>query len=90
MKASEQIYWTKAVLGLITGLICFYAQSILEVQSQIVLMTGITIYILISEAVAIIFKIDRNRTIKIAIGAFLFIWIFTWTLLNTLHYFTWV
>ena len=90
MKASEQIYWTKAELGLITGLICFYAQSILEVQSQIVLMTGVTIYILISEAVAIIFKIDRNRTIKIAIGAFLFIWIFTWTLLNTLHYFTWV
>lgn len=90
MKASEKVYWTKAALGPITGLICFYVQTSLDIHGQIALMLGTTLYIAFSEAAAMIFKVDRNRTIKIALGAFLFTWIFTWTLLNTLSYFAWV
>jgi hypothetical protein len=29
--------------------------------------------------------VDRNRTIRIGVGAYLFIWIFVWTILNTLY-----
>ena len=53
-------------------------------------MVGVSLYIAYSEALAIVFKVDRNRTIKIAIGAFLFLWILVWTLLNTMGQFGWV
>ncbi len=90
MKTSEQIYWVKTVLAVITGIICYYFQTSLEIQNQIVLMIGATLYIAYSESLAIVFKVDRNRTIKIAIGAFVFLWIITWTLLTTFGQFGWL
>ena len=90
MKTSEQIYWIKTVLAIITGFVCYYVQTAIAVQSQIVLMIGITLYIAYSETLAIVFKVDRNRTIKIALGAFLFIWILIWTLLTTMGHFGWL
>ena len=90
MKTSETIYWIKAALALLTGGICFYIQTTLGIQNQIALMVGVSLYIAYSEALAIVFKVDRNRTIKIAIGAFLFLWILVWTLLNTMGQFGWV
>ena len=90
MRTSEQIYWVKAGLGLLTGAICYFVQSSFELQGQLALMIGATLYIAYSEGLAIVFKEDRNRTIKIAIGAFLFLWIFTWTFLNTLAHYGWI
>ena len=90
MKASEQVYWIKAALGVITGVICYYAQSGLGLQGQLAFMIGATLYIAYSEALAMVTKVDRNRTIKIALGAFLFLWILTWTLLYTMSYYGWL
>jgi hypothetical protein len=90
LKASEQVYWIKAALGLITGGICFYAQSGLGMQGQLAFMIGATLYIAYSEAIAMVIKIDRNRTIKIALGAFLFLWMLSWTLLNTMGFYGWL
>jgi hypothetical protein len=90
LKNSEKIYWIKAALGLVTGLICYFIQSIVQFQGQIVLMVGITLYIIYSEVLAIIFEENRNRTIRIAIGAFIFLWIFMWTLLNTMSQYGWI
>ena len=90
MKISEKVYWVKAVLGLVTGVICYYVQSILGLQGQIALMVGVTLFIGVSEALAMVFKVDRNRTIKIAMGAFLFLWIFMWTMLNTMGMYGWI
>ena len=90
MKASEQVYWVKTALGIVTGSLCFFIQSSFELQGQLMLMIGATLYIGYSEALAILFKVDRDRTIKIAIGAFLFTWIFTWTFFNTLGYYGWI
>jgi len=90
LKASEKVYWVKAALGLVTGVICYYLQSILELQGQIALMLGVTLFIAFSEALAMVFKVDRNRTIKIAMGAFLFLWMFSWTLLNTMGFYGWI
>ncbi len=90
MKDSEKIYWVKAGLGLVTGVICYYVQSILVLQGQIALMVGITLYIAYSEVLAMVLKVDRNRTIKIAMGAFLFLWIFMWTLLHTMGFYGWI
>ncbi|MFC1802628.1 hypothetical protein ACFL0D_01550 [Thermoproteota archaeon] len=90
MKTSEQIYWVKAALGPITGVLCYYVQSIFQLQGQIALMLGATLYIAYSEALAMVFKTDRNRTIRIALGAFLFLWMLSWTLFNTMGRFGWV
>jgi len=90
LKTSEKVYWIKAALGLITGVICYYVQSVLAIQGQISLMIGITLYIAYSEGLAMLFKEDRNRTIKIAMGAFLFLWVFSWTLLNTMATYGWI
>jgi hypothetical protein len=90
LKTSEKVYWTKALLAIVTGLICFISQSIFDLLGQSAVMVGIILYIASSEIAAVVFKIDRNRTFKIAIGAFLFVWMFTWTLLNTLSHFAWI
>ena len=46
MKASEQVYWIKAALGLITGGLCDYVQTGFGLQGQLAFMIGVTLYIL--------------------------------------------
>ena len=87
MKESEKVYWIKAVLGLATGLITFYINSS---QGEIALMIGTVLYIAYSEAAAMMFNVDRDRTIKIGMGAFLFLWMLSWTLLNTMGTYGWI
>ena len=84
MKDSEKVYWIKALLGIATGFVTFYIQSKLGFQGEIALMAGISLYIAYSEAASMLLKVDRDRTIKIAMGAFLFLWMLSWTLLNTM------
>lgn len=90
MKNSEKVYLVKAALGLVTGVLCYYVQSILGLQGQIALMVGVTLFIAYSEVLAMVFKVDRNRTIKIAMGAFLFLWMFSWTILHTMGIYGWI
>ena len=90
MKNSEKVYSVKAALGLVTGVLCYYVQSILGLQGQIALMVGVTLFIAYSEVLAMVFKVDRNRTIKIAMGAFLFLWMFSWTILHTMGIYGWI
>jgi len=90
LKDSEKVYWIKALLGIITGYITFYIQSKLGFQGEIALMAGISLYIAYSEVTSILLKVDRDRTIKIAMGAFLFLWLLSWTLLNTMGVSGWL
>lgn len=90
MKQSEKIYWIKALLGLSTGFITFYVQSGLGLQGELALMSGTVLYIGYSEALAKLFGIERDRTIKIGLGSFLFLWMLSWTLLNTMGTFGWI
>ena len=64
---------------------CFYLNRYLGLQEHITLMTGLTLYIALSEGLAVITEIERDRTLKIGIGAFIFLWMLAWTLLNTLY-----
>ena len=89
MKESEKVYWVKALLAIATGYITFYIQSKMGFQGELALMAGTVLYIAYSEAAAMVFKVDRDRTIKIALGAFLFLWMLSWTLLNTMGAYNW-
>ena len=90
MKESEKVYWIKALLGIATGYVTFYIQSKLGFQGEIALMAGISLYIAYSEVASMVLKVDRERTIKIAMGAFLFLWLLSWTLLNTMGVTGWL
>jgi len=70
---------------LINGGLCFYLNRYLGLNEHIALMAGLTLYIAVSEGLAVITKIERERTLKIGIGAFIFLWMLAWTLLNTLY-----
>ena len=85
MKPSEKVYWMKAGGALVTGALCMYLNSYLFLQEHLTLMAGVSVYAALSESLALLTGIDRNRTIKIGVGAFLFLWLFAWTLLHTLN-----
>ncbi|MCK4438762.1 hypothetical protein KAV47_06780 [Candidatus Bathyarchaeota archaeon] len=63
---------------------CFYLNRHLGLHEHIALMAGLTLYIALSEGLAVVTEIERDRTLKIGIGAFIFLWMIAWTLLNTL------
>jgi hypothetical protein len=84
MKDSDQIYWIKSALAIVTGALTMISNTYFGVHDTISVLIGIAIYFAISEIMSMIKNIDRNRTIRIGIGAFLFIWIFSWTLFNTI------
>jgi hypothetical protein len=90
LKESEKVYWIKALLGIATGFITFYIQTKLGFQGELAVMAGVSLYIAYSEAAAMVFKVDRDRTIRIAMGAFLFLWMLSWTLLNTMGVYGWI
>jgi hypothetical protein len=85
VKPSEQVYWIKAAGAVLAGGICMYLRSIAGLQEGLTILVGIAIYIALSEVLAVLTEVDRNRTIRIGVGAYLFIWIFVWTILNTLY-----
>lgn len=64
---------------------CFCLNKYLGLNEYITLMAGLTLYIALSEGLAVITEIERDRTLKIGIGAFIFLWMIAWTLLNTLY-----
>ena len=90
MKESEKVYWIKALLGIVTGYITFYIQTKMGFQGEVALMAGVSLYIAYSEIAARVIEVDRDRTIRIAMGAFLFLWMLSWTLLNTMGVYNWI
>jgi hypothetical protein len=84
VKASDKIYWIKVGGAIVVGILTTLFNKYLGLEGNTTFMLGITIYIIFSEALAIIIKMDRSRTLRIGVGAFLFIWVVIWTLLNTI------
>jgi hypothetical protein len=84
LKDSEQIYWIKAAVGILTGPLSYLVNNYVKSQT-IGLAVGILVFFAISEVVSMVKNIDRSRAMRIGIGAFLFLWIFTWTLINTMY-----
>ena len=85
MKPSDQVYWIKAAGAVLAGGVCMYLRSVAGLQEGLTILVGIAIYLALSEALAVFTGVDRNRTIRIGVGAYLFIWIFVWTILNTFY-----
>jgi hypothetical protein len=83
LKDSDQVYWIKAAVAVLTGALSMLVSNYTNNETMGVIV-GIAVFFADSEILSLVKKIDRNRTMRIAVGAFLFLWIFSWTLLNTL------
>jgi hypothetical protein len=84
MKPSEKLYWVKAGLALIAGIVCFSLQMYANIDGVLVFTLGTLFYMASSELLSGYFKLDRGHGLKVGVGAYVFLWIMVWTLLYTI------
>ena len=84
MKASEKVYWIKVGTAILAGILCVSLQVYFQLDGLLVFMLGTLIYLGASDLLSSVMKLDRSHGLKIAIGAYIFVWIMIWTLLYTI------
>ncbi|MFP3950605.1 MAG: hypothetical protein ACLFVP_00450 [Candidatus Bathyarchaeia archaeon] len=84
MKNSEKIWWMKVASALVMGGVCLSLQVLVGIQGIYAFFLGTAIYMGLSDLLATTMKVERQRSLKIGIGAFIFTWLTTWTFLYTL------
>jgi hypothetical protein len=84
LKASEKVYWMKVGISILAAILCVVLQVYIRLDGSLVFMLGSIFYIVSSDLLATFMKIDRNHSIKIGIGAYIFTWITVWTILYTI------
>jgi hypothetical protein len=83
MKPSEKLYWVKVGLAFLAAIICIAIQVYMKFDGTLVFMLGTLLYLVTSDALSGVFHLDRGHGLKIGIGAYIFVWLMTWTLLYT-------
>jgi hypothetical protein len=83
MKPSDQIYWIKIGLAVVLALFSIFVQTFIKLDGVIAFLIGVTIYLALSDLLAMYMKIERQRGFKIGVGAFIFVWLMSWTLFYT-------
>ncbi len=84
MKAVEKIWWTKLVAALGVAVLTLIVQIYVSSDSYIAFMLGVTLYLILSDVLANINKVDRSRGLKIGVGVYFFTWIVTWVTIYTI------
>ncbi len=84
MTPAEKIWWLKIAAAWGTACLTLVLQLYLKTDGQTVFMFGAIVYVVTSEVMARVFKIDNARALKIGVGAFFFSWIMIWVFLNTI------
>lgn len=94
MKPLTLIYWTRAALGLVIGLLCgiyIYYSATSELFNFFTLLTGISFAMLFYLATYYILKLKfyarvekPSKLVRQGIGIYFFAWIVSWTLIVTL------
>lgn len=84
MKASEKVYWIKAGSAVAVAVISLIIKTGFGLDGNYVFLMGAIIYLGLSDLLANQMHLERNRALKIGVGAFMFIWLTIWTMLNTL------
>jgi hypothetical protein len=83
MKPSEKLYWIKVGLAFVAAVLCVALQTFGNIEGTLVFMLGTLLYLASSDLLSGWLKLDRGHGLKVGIGAYIFIWIMTWTLLYT-------
>lgn len=83
MKNAEKVWWIKVVASIGVALVTLAFQVYMGFTGETAFMVGVVLYIIISEASAYVMEVERVRSLKIGVGAFLFVWVMVWTLAYT-------
>jgi hypothetical protein len=83
MKPSEKLYWIKTGLAFVAAILCVVLQIYVNMDGTLVFMLGTLLYLASSDLLSGFFKLDRGHGLKIGVGAYIFIWVMTWTLFYT-------
>jgi hypothetical protein len=83
VKNAEKVWWIKVGASIGVALVTLAFQVYMGFTGETAFMVGVIIYIMISEVSAYFMEIDRTRSLKIGVGAFLFVWVMVWTLAYT-------
>ena len=86
MKPSEKVYWIKVGLAFIVALLCAGMQIYANVEGTLVFLLGALLYMVTSELLSNLYHLDKSHGLKVGIGAYVFIWIMTWTLIYTVFH----
>jgi len=94
MKPLTLIYWIRAILGLIIGILCgiyVYSTAAAELKNYYTLLTGLSFAILFYIATYYVVKYrfftrveKASKLLTQGIGIYFFAWLVSWTLLTTL------
>jgi hypothetical protein len=84
MKQSEKIYWLKVGASVAVAILCVVLQVYIQIDGGLVFAFGALIYMVISDLLATLVKVERGHGFKIGIGAYIFTWLMVWTLLYTI------
>ena len=84
MTPAEKIWWLKIAAAWGTACLTLVLQLYLNTDGQTLFMLGAIVYVVTSEIIARVFKIDNARALKIGVGVFFLSWIMNWVFLNTI------
>jgi hypothetical protein len=83
VKNAEKVWWIKVGASIGVALVTLAFQVYMGFTGETAFMVGVVLYVMISEVSAYVMEIDRTRSLKIGVGAFLFVWVMVWTLAYT-------
>ena len=83
MTPAEKIWWLKLVAAIGQACLTLVLQQFLNTDGTTVFMFGALLYVMLTEILSRVYKMDNARVLKIGMGVFLFTWIMVWVLLNT-------
>ncbi len=84
MKPSEKLYWIKVVLAIVAAVLCTALQLTILKDGTLVFLLGTLFYLAISDVFSGVMKLERGHGLKVGIGAYIFVWIMSWTLFYTI------
>ncbi|OGD46191.1 hypothetical protein A3K70_01925 [Candidatus Bathyarchaeota archaeon RBG_16_48_13] len=91
IKPSNQIYWIRVILAMLSALIC--SPFVLNLSGFFGAVVTVLLYAASYYLLRDVIKIDvaavggRRKLIQIGVGTYVIVWILVWTVLNTIAIF---
>ncbi len=83
MEAAEKLYWSKVFLAVVVAMLSTLLQSMLQFSGVTAFTFGLLLYLIFSDLLSRTFKIEKQRALKIGVGAYFFTWLTVWIIIFT-------
>jgi hypothetical protein len=83
MNQAERIWWGKLSFSLPGALITYLMQTYVGLSELSSFLMGVVIYLLFSNIISRMMRVEGFKGLKIGVGAYFFTWITLWVILYT-------